>query len=83
VCEEFLALPRERLADAALATARALGATHADFRLERLRTQSTSLRDARLESSARSTDTGYAVRVVVDGTWGFASGVDLFAEAVA
>jgi TldD protein len=82
VCETFLALPREQLADAALSAARASGATHADFRLERLRTQATRLRDARLESSAQSTDTGFAVRVVVDGTWGFASGVDLTPEAV-
>jgi len=81
ICAEFRALPGETLADAALSTARALGATHADFRLERLATSAQRLRDARLESSIQSTDTGLAVRVVVDGTWGFAAGVDLTPEA--
>ena len=33
----FVALPLRALADAALARARALGAEHADFRLERVR----------------------------------------------
>ena len=35
--QSFLALPLRALADAALARARALGAEHADFRLERVR----------------------------------------------
>src|SRR5918993_212911 len=70
-----------RLADAALGRARELGAAHADFRLERIRTQDISLRDARLDSSRTGEDVGFAVRVVHDGTWGFAAGVDLAPEA--
>jgi TldD protein len=81
--EAFLALPMRRLAQAALDRARALGATHADFRLERSREQAIRLRDARLESSSDSEDVGYAVRVVLDGTWGFAAGVELTPEAAA
>ena len=42
----FTALPLRRLADAALSRARDLGADHADFRFERIRTQHLSLRDA-------------------------------------
>jgi TldD protein len=72
----FLALPLRALADAALARARALGAEHADFRFERVRGASWRLRDARPASSSDSTDTGYAVRVVHNGAWGFASGVE-------
>jgi TldD protein len=79
----FLALPSRSMADAALDRARALGATHADFRLERVRNQAVRLRDTRLESSSDSEDVGFAVRVVVDGTWGFASGIDLTPEAAA
>jgi TldD protein len=82
ISAEFLALPSARLADAALSTARAAGVSHADFRLERLQSQGVRLRDGRLEANARSSDIGYAVRVVLDGTWGFASGVDLTPEAV-
>ncbi|MFH8349319.1 TldD/PmbA family protein [Streptomyces sp. NPDC018045] len=81
--ETFLALPLHALADAALARARALGATHADFRLERLRSASWRLRDARPSEASDTTDLGYAVRVVHDGAWGFASGVDLTMDAAA
>ncbi len=78
----FTALPLRSLADAALARARELGAEHADFRLERIRDQHLSLHDARLDGAADSEDIGFAVRVVHDGTWGFASGVDLTPDAV-
>jgi TldD protein len=78
----FTALPLRSLADAALARARELGAEHADFRLERIRDQHLSLHDARLDGAADSEDVGFAVRVVHDGTWGFASGVDLTPDAV-
>jgi TldD protein len=79
----FLALPMRPLADAALQRARELGAEHADFRLERIRSQGISLRDGRLEGSHDGEDVGFAVRVVHEGTWGFAAAVDLtVAEAV-
>ena len=77
----FLALPMRRLADAALGRARELGAQHADFRLERIRTQVLALRDGKLDSARDGEDVGFAVRVVHDGTWGFAAGVDLTPEA--
>jgi TldD protein len=79
----FLALPLRALADAALARARTLGAEHADFRFERVRSASTQLRDGRPAGSSDGTDTGYAVRVVHDGAWGFASGVEMTMDAAA
>src|ERR1700712_5348853 len=83
VDESFLALPLSALADAALTRAIDLGCAHADLRVERIRTQVISLRDARPESSTDSEDLGLAVRVVHEGTWGFAAGVVLTAaEAV-
>ncbi|MEU0334547.1 TldD/PmbA family protein [Streptomyces sp. NPDC006193] len=81
--EAFTALPLRALADAALARARALGAEHADFRFERVRSASWRLRDARPAGSSDTTDLGYAVRVVHAGAWGFASGVDLTMDAAA
>jgi TldD protein len=81
--ETFLSLPMRRLADTALQRARELGVEHADFRLERLRSQSIALHDGRLEGSEDAEGSGFAVRVVHDGTWGFASGVDLTPEAAA
>nr|WP_199550419.1 TldD/PmbA family protein [Streptomyces sp. N35] len=79
----FTALPLRALADAALARARALGAQHADFRFERVRSASWRLRDAKPSGSSDTTDLGYAVRVVHGGSWGFASGVDLTMDAAA
>ncbi|MBY8880372.1 TldD/PmbA family protein [Actinacidiphila acidipaludis] len=83
VDQSFLALPLRALADAALARARALGAEHADFRLERVRSADWRLRDARVAGSSDTTDLGFAVRVVHGGAWGFASGVDLTMDAAA
>jgi TldD protein len=83
VDESFLALPLSALADAALTRAVDLGCEHADVRVERIRTQVISLRDARPESFTDAEDLGLAVRVVLEGTWGFAAGVVLTAaEAV-
>jgi TldD protein len=81
--QSFLALPLRGLADAALTRARELGAQHADFRFERVRGASWRLRDAKPAGSSDTTDLGYAVRVVHEGTWGFASGVDLTTNAAA
>ena len=76
----FLALPSRKLADAALQRARELGAEHAEFRLEDNRSQTLRLRDGQLEGSHEGEDIGFAVRVVKDGTWGFAAAVDLSVE---
>jgi TldD protein len=81
--EDFLAVPADYLADAALSRADALGAEHADFRLERIRTGATTLRDGQPESSVDDQVYGLAVRVVHDGAWGFASGIDRTPQAAA
>ncbi len=80
---EFAGLPLKALADAALDQAHRQGAQHADFRVERIRGQRIRLADGKLESSSDADDSGLAVRVVVDGTWGFASAVDLTPQAAA
>jgi TldD protein len=81
--ETFLALPLQPLADAALQRARDLGATHADVRIERNRLGMLGVRDGALETSVDRQDLGLSVRVVVDGTWGFASTGELTADAAA
>ena len=80
---EFTGLPLRQLADAALDAAKASGAQHADFRVERIRGQRISLSDGKLQGLSDSDDAGLAVRVIVDGTWGFASAVNLTPEAAA
>ncbi|MFC7328511.1 TldD/PmbA family protein [Marinactinospora rubrisoli] len=80
---DFLALPLRPLADAALQRARDLGADHADFRLERVRGQRLRLADGTVETAADTETLGFAVRVVHNGTWGFAADTVLTPEAAA
>jgi TldD protein len=74
---EFLALPRHELADAALSAALAAGASHADLRVHCITTELVQLRDRELETSIVTRELGLAVRVIVGGTWGFASHAEL------
>ena len=76
----FLALPYRDLGDVALARTRELGASHADFRFERVRHQHLGVRDGTLQGAADGEDLGFAVRVIHRGTWGFAAGVVLTPE---
>ncbi len=80
---DFLELPRQKLADAALSTAVAAGAGHADLRIHRIVNEVVSLRDGELETSIVDREVGLAVRVIVDGTWGFASHAELNADVAA
>ncbi|MBV8966384.1 MAG: TldD/PmbA family protein [Mycobacteriaceae bacterium] len=80
---DFVQMPRQRLADAALSAAVEAGATHADLRIHRIVTEVIHLRDAALETAVISRELGLAVRVIVDGTWGFASHADLTPEVAA
>ncbi|MGB2840288.1 MAG: DNA gyrase modulator, partial [Actinomycetes bacterium] len=80
---EFLALPLQPLADAALQAARDGGATYAAFRMERILGTSLRLRDAEVEGVNDTEDVGYSVRVVLNGTWGFAADIERTPEAAA
>lgn len=74
---DFEDLPHRRLGEVALARAAELGVEHADFRFERIRYQHLGARDGVLQASSEHTGTGFAVRVVSRGAWGFAAGVVL------
>ena len=78
---EFASLPLREFAGTALQRARELGAEHADFRAERIRGQEIGLSDGHLETLMDADELGLAVRVVLDGTWGFAAAVDLTPQA--
>jgi TldD protein len=69
----FVALPLSRLASSALERCRDFGVEHADVRIERLTSHALSLRDAAVEGNHQGETIGLAVRVVLDGTWGFAA----------
>ncbi len=79
----FTALPLAALADAALSRATDLGASHADLRVVRTRSLHRVLRDAKLEGSSDSAELGLSVRVIHEGSWGFAAGVALTTDEAA
>lgn len=83
VDDDFLAIPRLQLADAALSAARAAGAGYADLRVHSITTETIALRDGELETSVLNREIGLAVRVIVDGTWGFASHAGLTPDVAA
>ncbi|MBN9635846.1 MAG: hypothetical protein J0H22_11730, partial [Actinobacteria bacterium] len=80
---DFLALPRHLLAESAVSAALAAGASYADLRVHRITTEHIQLRDGELETSVVTREIGLAVRVIVDGTWGFASHAELNPEVAA
>jgi TldD protein len=80
---EFTAFPLRALADTALQRAADLGAEHADFRAERILAQQIMLSDGQPETLVDTDVLGLSVRVVVDGTWGFAATVDMTPDAAA
>ena len=81
--EAFDALPLGQLTAAALERAAALGAGHAEVRVERIRTQALSLRDGQVEHASDDVELGVGLRVLHDGSVGFAATVELAGDAAA
>jgi TldD protein len=61
------------LALRALDAARAAGATYADVRFHNTRTQSVGTRERQITGLTDSETSGFGVRALVDGSWGFAA----------
>jgi len=70
---EAAAVDRGKLADAALGLAKQLGASYADIRIARYRNEQVSTRERQVLNVGRGQSFGFGVRVLVKGTWGFAS----------
>ena len=70
---DFLALPLELAAEAALETATSLGASWAEFRVSLNRSSFVQTHDTDIDSVVSGADTSLGVRVLVNGVWGFAS----------
>ncbi|HZY79642.1 MAG TPA: TldD/PmbA family protein [Cyclobacteriaceae bacterium] len=76
--EALLASPIDRaqkkaLADAALNTAKSAGATYTDVRIGRYLNQFINTRENKVQGITSTESYGVGVRVIVNGTWGFAS----------
>ncbi len=68
-----LAVEKNRLADVALSTAKKLGASYADIRINRYRTEGIATREQQVQNVARNQSYGFGVRVLYKGAWGFAA----------
>ncbi|QNE41468.1 TldD/PmbA family protein [Hymenobacter sp. NBH84] len=68
---------KKRLADAALNAAKSAGATYADARIGRYLNQSIFTREKQVQNIANGESYGAGVRVLANGTWGFASTNDV------
>ncbi len=71
------------LVQQAVDAARAAGAAYADARISRNRVRNLSTRERRVQGVVDSETMGCGIRVLVDGTWGFAATRELTADAVA
>jgi TldD protein len=73
---------RDALASAALNAARSAGADYADIRIATSRTQFVATRERIVAGVSDSETSGFGVRVLVDGTWGFAASRDITQDEV-
>ncbi|MBC7919463.1 MAG: TldD/PmbA family protein, partial [Ferruginibacter sp.] len=64
---------KKRLADVALNAARARGATYTDVRIGRYLNQFVVTREDKVENIVNTESYGVGVRVIANGTWGFAA----------
>ncbi len=69
----FPVFDKNALADTALSIAKKLGASYADIRINKYRIESVSTRERQVQSVAKGQNYGFGVRVLVNGTWGFAA----------
>ena len=74
---------KKRLADAALGAATAAGASYCDVRVGRYLRQFVITRERNVENIVNTESTGTGVRVIADGSWGFAATNEMTEDAVA
>jgi TldD protein len=73
---------KDALADAALTTAKKLGASYADVRINRYRQENVSTRERQVLNISSGQNFGFGVRVLIKGTWGFAASPLVTADEV-
>ncbi len=74
---------KKRLADTAMTAAKADGATYCDVRIGRYLRQFVITREDKVQNVVNTESTGIGIRVIANGTWGFAATSDLGADSVA
>ena len=74
---------KKRLADIALNAAKARGATYADVRIGRYLNQFVTAQEKRVDNIVNTESAGIGVRVIANGTWGFAATSDMSPDSIA
>ena len=74
---------KKRLADTAMTAAKGDGASYCDVRIGRYLRQFVITREDKVQNVVNTESTGVGIRVIANGTWGFAASSDLSADAVA
>ncbi|NOT08090.1 MAG: TldD/PmbA family protein [Gemmatimonadales bacterium] len=74
---------RKKLADVGLTAAKAAGASYADIRIGRYLNQFINARDTKIQGITNTESFGVGIRVIANGTWGFASTNDVTTAGVA
>lgn len=78
----FVDVNKDSLADLALSTAKKLGASYADIRINRYRIEAINTRERQVLNVSSAQNFGFGVRVLISGTWGFAASPIVTAEEV-
>ena len=74
---------RKRLGSIALEAATDAGASYADARIGRYLNQFVTAQETRIDNIVNTESAGIGVRVIADGTWGFAATSDLTPDGIA
>ncbi|NCI45216.1 TldD/PmbA family protein [Sediminibacterium sp. WSJ-3] len=74
---------KKQLADVALTAAKAKGASYADVRIGRYLNQFIITRENRVQNIANGESYGVGIRVIANGSWGFAASNEVTKEAIA
>jgi TldD protein len=74
---------KKKFADIALNAARSKGATYTDVRIGRYLQQYLFTRETRVQNIVNAESYGVGIRVIANGTWGFAATSDVSADGIA
>jgi TldD protein len=76
------AATKKKLADIALNTAKQFGATYTDVRIGRYLNQFVTTREKKVQGVVNTESFGVGIRVIANGTWGFAASNDVTPEGM-
>ncbi len=74
---------KKRMSDIALNAAKAKGATYADARIGRYLNQFITAEEKRVSNIVNTESVGIGIRVIANGTWGFAATSDISPDSIA